>query len=65
MERIFVHCDSCNDHMEVEFVKGNWYCENCGKNLTKEVEKLLKKKKEVKNNKTIIGSIIYSLYFLL
>lgn len=48
MERIFVHCPTCDDGMEVEYRKGNWYCENCGTNLTKQVENMGKRKKKQK-----------------
>ncbi len=39
MERHFVYCEDCDDTMEVEYCKGKWYCENCGKDLTKEISK--------------------------
>jgi tRNA(Ile2) C34 agmatinyltransferase TiaS len=48
MERIFVRCPECNDYMEAEFRKGNWYCENCGKNLNTEVKRYLDKSKKLK-----------------
>ena len=32
--------------MEVEYRKGNWYCENCGTNLTKQVESMKKRKQK-------------------
>lgn len=38
MERQFVYCPKCDDIMEAEYEKGRWFCENCGHNLTKEVE---------------------------
>lgn len=34
MDRKFVYCPECDDYMEVEFVRGRWYCENCGADLT-------------------------------
>lgn len=46
MERIFTHCPNCDDHMEVEYIKGGWYCENCGTNLTKQVDNQRKREAE-------------------
>lgn len=46
MERQFVYCPECDDYMEVEYRKGNWYCENCGKNLTEAVERQLRREAE-------------------
>lgn len=48
MERIFVRCPECDDLMEAEYRKGNWYCENCGTNLNKQVEHYNKSKKKSK-----------------
>lgn len=48
MERQFVYCPECDDYMEAELVKGRWYCENCGRNLTEEVEKNIRKSKKKK-----------------
>ena len=52
MARQFAHCDKCDDHMEAEYVKGKWYCENCGADLTAQVEANIKREYENKSGKT-------------
>lgn len=39
MERQFAHCPECNDTLEMEYRRGRWHCENCGKDLTDVVER--------------------------
>jgi transposase-like protein len=51
MSRIFVHCEDCNDTMEVYNIKGRWICENCGKDLTKEVDRQAKNSKKRKSKR--------------
>lgn len=48
MSSISVYCPNCDDFMEVDHVKGRWFCENCGKDLTKEVNKKVSKNKTKK-----------------
>lgn len=43
MDRQFTYCPSCDDTLEVEYRRGHWYCENCGADLTKQVDKRKKK----------------------
>lgn len=52
MERIFSYCPQCNDTLEMEYIKGRWKCENCGKILTEQVERQIKREYEFnKKNK--------------
>lgn len=46
MERIFSYCPECKDTLEMDYKKGRWICENCGKNLTEQVERQLKRERE-------------------
>lgn len=46
MERQFVHCPECDDYMEVNYYRGKWYCENCGKDLTKETKRQMEREAE-------------------
>ena len=51
MERQFVHCEHCNDLMEAEYYKGRWTCENCGSDLTEEVNYKLEQENKRKYEK--------------
>lgn len=42
MERQYAHCPKCDDHMEMEYRRGHWHCENCGHDLTVTVERNIK-----------------------
>lgn len=46
MERQFAYCPECEDNMEAEYRRGKWYCENCGSELTDEVENNIKRTKK-------------------
>lgn len=46
MERVFSNCPQCNDLLEMEYRRGSWHCENCGKNLTEQVVRQLKREAE-------------------
>lgn len=43
MERQYAHCPECDDHMEAEYRRGRWHCENCGHDLTAAVERNMKR----------------------
>lgn len=50
MGRQFAHCPQCDDNMEAEFRRGTWHCENCGTDITREVEWSIEQDKKRKEN---------------
>lgn len=36
---VSVYCPDCDDVMPLDYVKGRWKCENCGKDLTEAAER--------------------------
>lgn len=44
-----VYCPECEDLLEAEYVKGRWYCENCGTDVTALVEAKMRSNLKKKN----------------